>query len=136
MPDGNGPHDTTDAIAKQTDRDDGQDHGRGAQWQVVEEILGCKNHHASGGVGRRRRSDGAHCVLLQGPRPRVDEADDLDPQGRLSLAALLPPSSLILVSTGETGGPGFAGKVCDEDDKGSRDDNRGWFELQSNIHPY
>lgn len=131
MPHSNGPHDATDAIPKQTDGNNSQDDRGGVQRHVIEEVLGGKDHYAGRGVGRRRRGDGAHGVLLEGPGPRVDEAEDGDAQGRLALAALLAPSRQVLVSPGEAGGPGLAGEVGDEDDEGARDGDCGGFELRS-----
>lgn len=119
VPDGNGTHYASDAVAKQSNRDGTQDNSSRAQRQVVEEVLRRKHLDASGSVGGGRGSDSAYCVLFQIPRPRIDKRDDSNLERRLALATLLPPSGLVPIATGEKGGPCFAEKVGNEDDKSS-----------------
>lgn len=121
VPDSNGTKNAAEAIAKQSNGDDTQHNSGRAQRQVVEEVL-CREHgNASGSVRCGRGSDGAYCVLFQIPRPRVQKSDERDPSGRFAPAASLPPSSLVSITTREKGGPCFANKVGDEDDKSPRD---------------
>jgi hypothetical protein len=71
-------------------------------------------------------------VLLQCPRPIVDELENTDVKGKLTLASLCPPSSLELVSAGKELGPGSANKVRNENNESSLDGNCGGFELHMN----
>ena len=68
-------------------------------------------------------------MLFQTPGPMVEKAQYPNPQRRFSLAASLPPSSLVFITTGKETRPCLAKKVGDEDDKGSLDADRCWFEL-------
>jgi hypothetical protein len=76
MPDGNGTQDTTDAIAKQPNRDDTQNNSARGQRQVLEEVLCGEHSNTSSGVRGGRGSDGTYCVLFQIPRPSVKKCDD------------------------------------------------------------
>mgnify|MGYP000924405807 CR=1 FL=1 len=131
VPDGDGPHDAADAVAEEADGDDAEDDGGGAQGQVVEEVLGGEDLDAGRGVGGRGGGDGADGVLLEGPGPRVDELDDLEPEGETAGAALGSPARFELVPAGEEGRPGVAEEVGDEDDEGPLDGDEGGFELHT-----
>lgn len=72
-------------------------------------------------------------MLLQAPRPRVDEFDEFDPSRKLSLTILFPPGSFEFITTGEDSGPCFACKITDENDEGSRDGDTGRFELKDDV---
>lgn len=76
VPDGDGPEKTSDTVTKETDGDDCQDNGSSAQGHVVEEVLGGEDLNAGGGIGGRGRSDGTHRMLLQRPRPIVEELEE------------------------------------------------------------
>lgn len=130
LPDGDGSHDATDAVAEETDGDDAQDDGRGAEGQVVEEVLRREDGDAFRGVGGRGGGDGADGMLLQAPSAIVEEGGDPDPEGRFALAALGSPAGLEPVAAGEDGGPRFAEEVGDEDDECALDGDQGWFELE------
>lgn len=122
-------HDTTNAVAKETNRDGAQDDGGGAQGQVVEEVLSRKHHDTGGCIRGRRCRDGAHSVLLQGPGAGIDEMDEGDPFWAVALATLGPPPSLKLVPARQEGGPCLAEEVGYEHDESARDGNCGRFEL-------
>lgn len=59
----------------------------------------------------------------------VEERSDPDPPGRLALAALFPPPSLVSITAGESIRPGVADEVGDENNEGPRDDDISRFEL-------
>lgn len=122
---------TADTIAKESNGDGTQDDGGGAQRQVVEEILGCEDGDTGSSVGSRGGCDGTNSVLLKIPRSGVDEGSNGNPQRRLSLATLSCPSSPQFVTTREECSPSITNEVRDEDDEGSGDCCRGWFELDS-----
>lgn len=130
MPNGNRPHEPTQPVPEKADGDGTQDNRRGAQSQIVEQVLSRKHHDARRGVGRRCCRDGADGVFFETPRPGVDELDNLDAERDFSLPTLLPPSGFEFVAAGEGDGPGFAEEVGDEDDEGSLDCYEGWFELE------
>lgn len=127
----NGTQHTADTIAKESNGDGAQDDGGSAQRQVVEEILGSEDGDTGSSVGSRSGCDGTNSVLLKIPRPRVDEGSDGNPQGSLSLTTLGCPSSPEFVTTREERSPSITNEVRDEDDEGSGDCCRGWFELDS-----
>lgn len=129
VPYGNRTQHTADTIAKESNGDGAQDDGGGAQRQVVEEILGSEDGDTGRSVGSRGSCDGTHSVLLKIPWPRVDEGSDGNPQGRLSHTTPSCPSSLQFVTTREECSPSITNEVRDEDDEGSRDCCRSWFEL-------
>lgn len=129
MPDSNWAHDTADTVAEQTDGDGAQNNCSRAQRHVVEKILGSKDLNTSGSIGSRSSRDGTDGMLLQTPGPRVDELDELNPQGKRACVALGSPSSFDLVATGKKKGPSIADEVGDEDDKCSLDGDVGGFEL-------
>lgn len=68
-------------------------------------------------------------MLFQTPRPRVQELEETNPSRGLSFAAFLPPSCLLVITTGEECGPGISHEVSDQDNEGARDDNQSGFEL-------
>ena len=68
-------------------------------------------------------------MLLEVPRPIVDEADDPDPGGKRALVTTLPPPSLQLVAAGQEGCPRLAHEIGDEDDESARDGDQGGFKL-------
>lgn len=117
VPNGDRAHDTTDAITKETNGDGTQDYGGSTQRQIVEEILSGENHDTGGGIRGRGRRDGTDSVLFKGPWPGVDKVDRGYPLGTVALAALRPPSSLVLVSAREEGGPCLAEEVGDKHDE-------------------
>lgn len=88
-----------------------------------------KHDNASGSVGGGRGGNGAYRVLFQIPRPIVKKGDDRDPPWKFALAASLPPSSLVAISTREKGGPRFTNKVGDEDDESALNCDQGRFKL-------
>ena len=138
MPDSNWTHDTAYTVAEQTNGD-GTENNRGrAQWHVVEQILGSKNLDTSGSIGSRSSRDGTYGMFLQTPGSRIDELDELDPEGERACVASGSPSSLDLVATGKNKGPSIADEVGDEDDKGSLDGDVGRFELliDGSVQPW
>ena len=68
-------------------------------------------------------------MLLQCPWPIVDEFENGDILGKLSLASRCSPSSLKFISAGKELGPGSTNKVRNEHNESSLDGNRGGFEL-------
>lgn len=119
MPDGNRAHDSANTISKQCHGDDSQNHRHTAQGHVVEEVLGSEDLDDDGGLGSSRGGDGGNRMFLETPSPRVDEFRDLDAQWEASYAALLPPASLQVVTSGYELGPGVTRKVSNEYNKGA-----------------
>ena len=134
VPHNNRTQETTDTIAKQSNRDDSQHDGGWAQRQIIEEILCGKNGYTSGSIGGRRSSDSTDGVLFEIPGPVVEERDNSDPSWELALAASLPPSSFIVIATRKKGGPSLAGEVGDQDYKSPRDRDLRWFELYESVN--
>lgn len=129
VPDTNGPQHAAYAVPEQTDGNDAQDNGGWLQRQVVEEVLGRENGDAGSGVGGRGGGDGTDCVLLEVPRPGIEEAHDADSSRQITLTAPSSPSKLLMITSREHGGPGFADEIGDEDDEGAGNADARRFEL-------
>lgn len=68
-------------------------------------------------------------MLFQIPRPVIEKGDDPDPSGRFPLATSLPPSRFESIASGKKGGPCFAEKVGDDDDKSALNSDKSRFKL-------
>lgn len=95
--------------------------------------MGCKDLDTGSTVRGTSGGDGTHGMLLQSPRARIQELDGSDMRRKLAVAALLPPSGLVLVPTGKDGSPRPAEEVGDEHDERSRDGDGCWFELDKRM---
>lgn len=133
VPDSNGTHQTAEAVAEQADRNGAQDDGGRAQREIVEQFLRRKNLRAGSSVRGGRCRDGTDGVLLERPRPWVDELEEPDLEWEFTLASVGPPPGFELVSSGKEGGPGNAKKVREEDDEGSLNSDHCWFELRTGV---
>lgn len=133
VPNANGAHDTTDAVAEQTDRNGTEDDRDWIQCHAVEDVLSGENL-ATGSSNRCRSSrDSCDRMLLQAPVAMVEERDDPDVHRCLADSACGSPSSLELFAAGQHFSPGIAEKVGDEDNKGSLYRDDGGFELAASV---
>lgn len=117
IPDSKGPHESTEATAKETDRDDAKDDSCGAQRKIVEQLL-CRKHSCGiGDIPGCCGSDHRDRMLLKTEGPRIHELNNSDPPREPSLPILFSPSRLKPITTGEKFGPGGTDKVGNKDEK-------------------
>jgi hypothetical protein len=129
MPHGNRPEKTTNTVSEQANRNDGHDNRGRTEGQIVEQVLRREDFNSLGRLGCRSRSDGADGMLLQTPRPIVEELENPYLQWQVALATIGSPFRFEFVAAGKGSGPSIADKVGYKDDKGTLDGNRGGFKL-------
>ena len=134
VPHANCSDDTTDTVTEQTDGDGAENNGGCAKRQIIEEVLGGKDENTGGGVGSRRSCDGADGMLLDGPWTRVDEFEELDPEGKRAITICSSPRRFALVTTGQDKSPAVSGKVRNQHDEGTRNVDLGRLEGVNLAH--
>lgn len=135
MPHGDWAQQAAKTVAEQANRDSRTDDRRGLQRHVVEQLLRGEDLGAFRGVCSGSSCDGADCMFLETPWPRVHELDNLNPERELASAILTSPTGFDQVTTREDLGPTLAHKESDDDDEGSLDRDHGGFELQARLGP-
>lgn len=117
VPDSKGPHESTEATAKETDRDNAQDDSGGAQRKIVEQLLCRKHCRGIRNITGCRGGDHRDRMLLKTERPRIHKLNDCDPPRGSDLPILFSPSRLKLITAGEKFSPGGTDKVGNKNEK-------------------
>lgn len=117
IPDSKEPHESTEATAKETDRDNSQDDSRGAQRKIVEQLLCRKHSRGIRNLPGCRSSDHGDRMLFKTERPRVHKLNYSDSPREPDLPILFSPSRLKPITAGEKFGPGGTDKVGNKNEK-------------------
>lgn len=117
IPDSKRPHESTEATAKETDRDNAQDDSGGAQRKIVEQLL-CRKHSCGiRNIPGCRGSDHRDRMLLKTERPRIHKLNNSDPPRKPDLPILFSPSRLKPITSGEKFSPGSTDEVRNKNEE-------------------
>lgn len=133
VPDSDGTHHSTNTVAKQTNGNSAQDDCGRTQGNGIEKILCRKDLRRLRSIRGRGCSDCTNRVLLQTPRPIVENLESSNPPRQFPLAPFGPPAGLVSITAGKEFGPSISHKVSDQDDECSLNGDQSRFELFNSM---